>query len=506
MDSQSLIQENSGPRKLRLHRLLAISLFLLLLFLSVAQAFYVFNEVQRAAREASVMTAANIGDHFLRSLSADVHASGENVLNDSQGVRFLQRASQEFSDMAVDTDLYVVSNKGEIQATISPQNLQRRTINVTPLENFLKLPRHDLPLLFGDDPSRVNGQSPFYVARIPGLKDSPYLYVVLDRTYLLRALRFRFDEYLPRLAAFTLFAQILLALGSAWFIRKLLTGRIRELSQTLGSYRRGEFSRRIEVKGRDEISELADVANSMAERIQRSIEQLEERDMLRRELIANVSHDLRTPASVLQGYSSLLNDPQRELAPGEREKVYSAIYTGSLALSRLLDQLWDLSRLEAKERVPEKQDFCIGELISEIVEQLQEKARQKGISLSEIIPTTALVVNADPSLITRVITNLIENAIFYTPEDGRISVEVIAGSTSVQVLVRDSGAGVSESDLPKILLRSFRGSSGESTNDKAAGLGLAIVSRILDLHGTSLQVASMEKQGSTFGFELPRAN
>ncbi len=493
----------SAPaRVITLHRLFAAALFLLLLSAAVAQALYVFTEVRRIAWESSVMTAASIADRFVRSLALEPHGAVPAAMFEA-GV--LRKASLEFAETMPGADLFLVSESGQILANFSEHNTIRQKIDPAPLHEFLRVPRSTGPLVFGDDPTSPTGTTPFVSIRVPGFERPTLLYVALQRTFLLRSLRFKFDEYLPKLILVTLAAQIATAILAAFLIRRFLTRRLRLLSQALESYRRGKYSDRVEVKGSDEVAELASLANSMADKIETSISALEDRDRLRRELIANVSHDLRTPASVLQGYSSLLVDPSRELTHEDRKGVYSAIASGSLSLSRLLAQLWELSRLEAKERVPELETFCVGELATEVADQLREKARTRDIEIVITIPEPPPAVVADPSLIIRALTNLIENAIHYTPSGGRVEIEVVPEAGGVSVRVHDTGAGISEEDLTRIFERTVRVKGAETGQEDSGGLGLAIVRRIMELHGIEISVSSKEAEGSTFGFALPRA-
>lgn len=506
MKSHSDPEVAQGRKPLRLHRFLALGLFILLLAASTTQAFFVFVQVQRLAEEAVVIEAASVLSRFESILQASLAETGLQTFSSAQELQAIQKAVAAFPARETDFDLYLVAEGGEILANLSSQNLLRKVVDVAPLKKFETLPRTETPLIHGDDPATVSGKAPFVALRLREFRGEPYLYLVLERNNLLRQLKFRFDEFLPRLAGIVLLAQVLVALGVAWFISRFLTRRIRSLSSAMSLFRNGDFSTKIKAEGRDELAELAELANSMASRIQQNISELEQRDHLRRELIANVSHDLRTPASVLQGYSSLLLESHRRLLPEEQESMYSALHSGALSLGKLLDQLWDLSRLEAKERMPEKEKFCVGELASEIVEQLQAKAREKEIELSERIVEPLPLVFADPALIHRALSNLIENALSYTPSGGKILVEVIPGPLQVKICVRDTGVGFSMDQLPSILQRSVRGNARESTNEKAGGLGLAIVQRILELHGREILVESIENQGSVFGFELPCAD
>jgi len=211
-----------------------------------------------------------------------------------------------------------------------------------------------------------------------------------------------------------------------------------------------------------------------------------------------VSHDLRTPIAILQGYAETLLMKKKSITPETRDKYTNIILKNSEKLSILSAQLFDFSKLETQQFKPQKEPFYIDELLKHQLEEYQILANKKGIELSFDCSKKQLAVYADISLIGRVVQNLIDNALKFTPEKGRITICLKNGNNDVQVSVVDEGRGIKKEDQELIFNRNHK-----AKDSKGAGLGLAIVKRIIELHESKLQLKSELGKGAKFFFSLP---
>ncbi len=222
---------------------------------------------------------------------------------------------------------------------------------------------------------------------------------------------------------------------------------------------------------------------------------------MRRDLVANVSHDLRTPVAAVHGYLETLLLKEAVLAPDERRRYLEVALRHSAGLSAMIMELFDLAKLDAREVDVELEPFSLCELGQDVLQRFDLLAAQKNVVLEGLLSPTLPMVAADIRLIERVLVNLIDNALRHSPSGGRVSLICVADGADVLVSVTDTGPGIAAAELTHIFERFYR---PPTTADLAegAGLGLAIAKRILDLHGATLDVVSERSEGASFRFTL----
>jgi len=218
----------------------------------------------------------------------------------------------------------------------------------------------------------------------------------------------------------------------------------------------------------------------------------------RKELIANVSHDLRTPLASIQGYVETLLMPELKLSEQDRTKYLNVTLNSAQKLKRLVDELFELSRLESKDRKLKLQRFRIGELAHDILLGLEIEAEHAKIILKHDISPALPSVTADVALIERVLQNLLSNAIKYCPSGSWIKLSAKLENDHVLVEVADNGVGIPEEDIPELFDRVYRGKNLKS----GTGLGLAIVRGVLELHNSKYQAYNNEHGGITISFTI----
>ena len=284
-----------------------------------------------------------------------------------------------------------------------------------------------------------------------------------------------------------------------------ITKNINTLSEGFRKFRGGELGTRIQFQGTGELSQMADTFNDMAGTIERNIEELKGVDELRKELIGNVSHDLRTPISSIQGYAETLLLKNDTLTSDERTGHLNTIVKSSQRLKDLVDDLFELSKLEAGQVNLQLEPMSLGELVHDVVGKFRLMASEKGININTVLAQDLPIVEVDAQKIDRVLQNLIHNAIKFCAQGDQVNIQLNAlAPEKVEVRISDTGVGIPQEDLPRIFDRYFK--SERSGVSGGTGLGLAIVKRIVELHGSEIDVKSQVNQGTTFRFDLPIYN
>jgi signal transduction histidine kinase len=295
---------------------------------------------------------------------------------------------------------------------------------------------------------------------------------------------------------------------SATVLFAALTRRLRELGSRMDEWAMAQPAPALGPMGHtapgDEISALTARFRAMSEAIERQIRDLKATDELRRELIANISHDLRTPLTSLRGYIETVLVKHPALSDSDRRAHLSVALSQAHQLGRLIDALFDLARLESGAVIPKFEPFAVAELLQDVVLRFRIQAQERGIELQTSLDTESILALGDIGLIERVMGNLVENALRYAPAGGLVRCEISAASTLIRVRVMDTGRGIDPQHLPRIFDR-FYSAPSHADRDRA-GLGLAIVKRIMDLHDQSVRILSAKGAGTTVEFTLDRAD
>jgi len=397
-------------------------------------------------------------------------------------------------------EIYLLDDLGDIISASESLSILR--VDLKPLRKFLT-GKPSYPIL-GTDPRR-NKKAIFSTAALPG--GEGYLYVVLNNDLQNSIMRSVQASTVLRLSLWGSLVTVILLLLGAMLGFTLLTKRLRRLRTAMNAFRRNDFrvstlSLASRPAGGDEIDDVQAVFRDMTSRISEQIEALERADRQRRDLITNISHDLRTPLAALQGYLEMLSLRRDRLSREEQESFLKAAWKHGERLDKLIAQLFELSTLDAEAELPRLETFPVNELVQDIAMKYQIHAREKGVVLRVRGVRDLPFVRADIGLIERAIANLVENAIRHTPAGGCITLALRQRGARVEVEVQDTGEGIPEAVLPHIFERFFQGYS-RARSGTGAGLGLAITKRILELHGQSIRVESRPGEGARFWFGLP---
>ncbi|WP_176059912.1 HAMP domain-containing sensor histidine kinase [Paraburkholderia sp. BCC1876] len=448
----------------------------------------------------------------VQSLSKSLadHIAHRATLMDANGLR-PDAVRQLFGQlMAVNpsVEVYLLDNAGNIKGDDAPVgHVKRERVDLTPIRQFIA--GEALPIL-GDDPRSVDGRKVFSAAplQLSGQQPSGYIYVVL--------LGEEHDALAARVAASsvlrnTLWSMALVALlgllaGLTAF--GLITRPLRRLTEAMRRFdadgepdTQPHVPRSSPAGRRDEIAVLEATFAQMADRIGEQWRALTRQDQQRRELIANISHDLRTPLTSLHGYLETLSLKADTLGETERKRYLAIALAQSVKVGRLAQSLFELARLEHGNVQLTLEQFSLVDLVQDVFQKFELSAEARQIQLRADIPARLPAICADLGMIERVLTNLLDNAIRHTPAHGSVDIVLAHKDGKVAVTLSDTGPGIPVEQRDALFERPFNAGGAH----QGGGLGLLIVRRMLELHHSRIRLLDQPTTGTTFYFELPTA-
>ncbi len=406
-------------------------------------------------------------------------------------------------------EIYLLDNEGKILAfSAPPGKVKRQKIDLAPVLKWLRGDK-TRPVL-GEDPRNPEGKKVFTAAPVfDGQKKAGYLYVILGGEEFDSIAAKIKKSFIIKISMWIMAGSLLFALVTGLILFAMLTGRLKKLAYIMDSFRKGEKidleeeTEAIGNRSSDEIGTLTSSFRSMAEHINDQMERLQKSDSLRRELVANVSHDLRTPLATLRGYMETLLLKEKNLSEADRRKYLKIAIKHCVRLNELVNELFELAKLDSEEIKLKPEPFNINELVYDIAQKFSLKANEKSVSVNINIKKESTIVHADIALIERALENLIENAIHYTEKDGTITITVGEEKDDAEIKVNNTGKTIPGEDLPLLFDRFYKSSDRAGDDKGHSGLGLAITKKIIKLHGSSINVSSDSDAGTTFRFNLP---
>jgi len=402
-------------------------------------------------------------------------------------------------------DFYLLSSSGYVKSIVPAGRervaLDKVVIDTEPLDKFIK--GDPLPIL-ASDPANPDRRKPFSAANVQVMdSEGCYIYVVLEGDQFSEATAMITDSYIVRGTLMLLGVVLLISLLTGLFVFSNLSKRLKKIKKTVTEFERGQLNERIDVEGNDELSDLSTCFNRMADTLVDNMKEIQKTDRLRRELVANISHDLRSPIASIQGYLETIQMKGESISKDELNSYFGTVLSNTKKLNRLIDDLFELSKLDAEEVTPNIEDVSVAELIQDLSQQFRPICEKKGIELVTKFPKSPnALIEADISLMNRALTNLIDNSIQHTPEGGKVTISSVKSGKDVVVEIADTGSGIPEEDLPHVFDRFYQADKSRSEN-QGAGLGLAIAQKIFRLHGAEVMVQSGLDRGTTFRIAIP---
>ena len=483
-----------------------LSIALLLVVTLIGGSFFVLSK----------FSTANYHEEITQRLNASIamYVTGEMQLMEQGEVNeeALMLLAQRAMIVNPTVEVYLLDTQGEVIGhAFPPEVIKNDSVDLAPVTALIG-GEATMPLR-GSDPQNPERKKVFSAHPVmDGDQLQGYLYAILGgQKYDALASDLR-GSYIQKLSFGALATIVLIAFIVGLLVFGLLTRRLSRLTGEVQRFAETGFdAAAIETirpssaaPGKaDEIDQLQNAFAGMAAKIGEQFEGLQETDRLRRELVSNVSHDLRTPLASMHGYVETLLLKNDSLSEKERLRYLEITRKHSLRLRRLIGDLFELSKLDSASIQPQLEWFSLAELLHDISQEFELEAEKRGIHLKVESHQEAAMVHADIGLMQRVLENLIRNALRYTPVDGEISISIAKKPDSIAVAVADTGCGIAENELDRIFDRFYRSEQGEEERSNSAGLGLAIVKRILDLHGSRITVTSQVNEGTRFEFDIP---
>ena len=475
---------------------ISILFFLILVLLCVSYTIITISIAKRYSDETTQKLNANVASQMLLEVNPFV----DGKVNEEALGKIMH------SMMAVNPSLevYLLDPEGKVLSfVVLDKKVKLQYVSIAPIQRFIK--DNGKSLIYGDDP-RNPGKEKIFSATAVYEKANllGYVYMVLaseESENIATALQ---ESYLLKIGVqsfiLTLVAAFIIGMLVLWLLMKSL----RDIVETVKKFSEGDLKPRITIQSKGELSQLAVTVNTMADTILRNMEELKEVDKLRRDLIANISHDIRTPISIIHGYVETLIMKHDSLDPQKRQEYLQTIVKSTERLKRLMTDLFELSKLESRQVKPKMEPFFMFDLLQDISRKYKLLAQEKNIELETELPSKIPVVFADIALIERVLQNLIDNALNYTPEKGKVKIKMEERDRQLNISVMNTGPGIEQEELPRIFDRYYKVENNKSI--RGTGLGLAIVKNILEIHQTDIHVQSEKKGNTVFSFHLPLVN
>lgn len=478
---------------------LGMSLLVTVLIIGVVYMLLTFFFVKKFYSQTSQKLNANVANHLIE----------EKFKNTSPFLEDGTVNKELFDDimhdmMAVNRaiEVYLLSETGQILYSVvldhSNPNAPLQKIDLIPVKQFIA---NNQEMVLGDDPREAGKKKIFSAGHFVKNNHSGYIYIILASEKFQQICESLFEEYFVKLSIQTTLLTMFFAVVVGWLSIWFLTRSLRTIIYYVNRFKEGDLCSRIPNAYESDLSVLAVTYNNMAQTIAQNIQEIQKVNTFRKELIANVSHDLRTPLTAIRGYIETLKMKNETITKHDRNEFMDIIERGACYLTNMVNQLFEYSKLETKEIHVCKEPFYITDLIYDIKSRYNILAMEKNITLGVKVKSPLPPVIADVGLIERAIQNILDNAIKFTPNGGKITMYVSAKINEVAIKIKDNGPGIEEEYQELIFNRNVQTSS--SNKEKGLGLGLAIAKKIMELHQTDIQVKSFVDKGSAFEFCLP---
>lgn len=451
------------------------------LFIAFQAAGHLFDEVEQ-----------ELNRKYASSLAMEL----QPFVKEEIDIRSIKQSIQYMMVLNPMVEIYLLGGNGDVLAYFTGPGdmVKRHKIDINPVKQFVMGKNSDL--IRGDDPRTTGDVKPFSAAPMRIAGKQGYVYVILRGMKFDRSLELIRSSYYIRSGLITFLLALVLTLITGFTLFSLLTARLRQLRKSVSFFEAGDYSNRVSIKGNDEIADLGRTYNNMAASVQREIQQ-------RNDLITNISHDLRSPLTSIRGNIETVILKEANLSPEERTAYLNSTLKSITSFQNLVDQLFELSKLENKNRKLMKEPFVPGELAQDVMLKFKSLAEKKEIDLSIRHSEKNHPFSGDIALMERALSNLLENAINYTEPQGSIQLSLEENETSVTISVKDSGQGIPREEWDRVFERFYRGDKSRDRRIPGTGLGLAITKEIIELHRGKLTLQSREREGSTFSIELP---
>lgn len=402
-------------------------------------------------------------------------------------------------------EVYLLSENGTVEYSVvldhERADLNTYKIDTSPIKEFIQ--QKGSVYILGEDPRKPEQKKIFSAAPFNIDGREGYIYIILASQEFEAITNRLANSYFLKLGVGAVLVTIIFASIIGVLALQYLAKNLKVIINSLKRFKEGDLSARIPNAEAADLQILAVHYNEMADTIVQNIEAMQSVEALRRELIANVSHDLRTPLAIMQGYVETLQIKKGQLDEDQQVKYLGIIERSIANLSKLINQLFEYSKLEAKQIEPNLEPFALSDLAFDVFEKYENMAKNRGIAMKIDVEEALPLVYADISLVERVLQNLLDNALKFTSEGGSVTLGIHSNNNQIFVAIKDTGKGIAAIEVEHIFERFKKVTNASKNVDEGAGLGLAIVRKILEIHNSSISVKSQLNAGTTFEFYLP---
>lgn len=487
-----------------LYTRLALGLFLLLVAVGVIYSFISIYSL----RQYNASLNQELNRDLAKHLVADRNLVDEGRLDQAA----LKELFELYMTINPSIEIYLLDMDGTILSySADPEKIKRKRVSLEPIRKLLA-DMSEYPVL-GDDPRSHDRRKVFSVTPVPSAENPEgYLYVVLRGEEYDLAETMARSGHLIEMSIWAVVTSLVVGMIAGLAVFRLLTRRLTRLTQQVEAFEssgmtqppRQSWFHNPPLVG-DEIDYLAVRFEQMAGRIATQIEQLRDKDAQRRQLVAQVSHDLRTPLASMQGYIEALRMKRGNLSAEDQDAFLDIALQEGRRLGRLVDELFELAALDAREKVPQAEPFVLAELVHDVAQKHTPEAGKKQVTLQVSGSAPNPMAFADLAMTERVLDNLISNAIAYSPESSHVELVIEGDEQALEVGIHDAGPGIPEQDMEHLFEPFYRGSHTQNQAQAPGhvGLGLAIAQRMMTLQQGSIRVANRTPKGAVFTIRLP---
>lgn len=483
-----------------------LSLSLLLVFIIIISVFYLWSvQLEKQARYESEQNL---------HLSLAANLARDNPLL-QQGVYDHKALKNLFHTLMVlgpAFEFYFLDPEGNILThSLPPSLIKRNIVDVSPL---IRLTQNQAVLpVYGDDPQHHTRQKIFSAAPVfNGATLQGYLYVIVAGKRYETVFEQQNNHRKVKLSMMIFIGAMLFLFIVMLGLFAYFTRPLRLLNRDITALKSAGFdTSKVKLThwkqhSHNEVHLLGEVFEAMAEQIHEQLKQLRQNDSQRRELLADISHDLRTPLASLQGYIETISLNAESLTKEQQQKYIDVSLKNARQLKQLIDQIFELAHLEGGQVSLSLESFNLAELLYDVMAKFTLKAQEKNITMTVVPQSSALLIHSDIAKLERVVSNLIENAIRHTACGGEINIFIEEQKEQCLIKISDNGTGIKTEELSYIFDTRYRATNAIQSEEKHTGLGLAITKKLLELLKSEIYVTSELGKGTEFSFNVKIAN
>lgn len=491
---------------------LSLALFSSFLAVGVLAVIIILCSIRVFQHEATQVMHKGLAEHVVKDYL--------KIENGQPDLNIAKETFHQLMFLGKNFEFYILDTQGKILAysVSDPSKIKRTHVDLVPLRHYLVQDKLLRPV-YGNDPRSSTNNKVFSVAPIKHDGElSGYLYVILGSQI--------YDEVTDTLWGSKIFqwgiailaAGFAFALIATLWLTGIITQPLRRLTDQVSLIQSSGLSKDPECNHKaiqalqewhpedeHEMHQLGSAFRQLVEKLSDQYQQVVTIDDLRKELLSHVSHDLRTPLASMLGYLETWELNQDQMSAEESRQCIATAKKNAQRISVLIEQLFELAHLDSTSVQVNKEPFPIAELVHDVLQKFRIKAQQRNITLDVMPKDSTIHVMGDIEKLDRVFTNLIENALRHSKENGTITVKLFDQSGLVSVEVEDTGIGIPSKDIPHIFDPHYKAENSVRENTAHGGLGLAITKKILDLHQSSIAVRSRINEGTTFEFSLQKS-